>query len=85
MASSIGNNWSFNFIGVYCSQQKDFAKKKWNPNYFGVRVFFFFFEKLGLCDLCLLDQINMGHTIVFSTTIVTCFVEGTNHCTKPDF
>ena len=51
----------------------------------GFVVFFFFFEKLGLCDLCLLDQINMGHTIVFSTTIVTCFVEGTNHCTKPDF
>ena len=34
----IGNNWSFSFIGVYCSQQKIFCqkKKKWNPKYFGV-------------------------------------------------
>ena len=38
--SSIGNNWSFSFVGVYGSQQKDFAKKEWNPNYCA-----------GLCDL----------------------------------
>ena len=36
--SSIGNNWGFSFIGVYCYQQKDFAKKEWNQNYFRVYV-----------------------------------------------
>ena len=30
MASSIGNNWTFSFTRVYCSQQKYFAKKKKN-------------------------------------------------------
>ena len=34
----IGNNWSFSFIGVSCSQQKIFCQKKWNPKYFGVHV-----------------------------------------------
>ena len=29
-------------------------------------------------------QNNMSHTIVFPTAIMTCFVEGTYYCTKPD-
>ena len=71
----IGNNWSFSFIGVYCSQQKIFCQKKKNgiQNILGFMWF-----------VTAWNQNNISHTIVFPTTTMTCFVEGTYYCTKPD-